>query len=258
MAITGLEYVVFSSLRKHNLTPPNPRVLELGESNWYGDVPLEQLEADVTRHVSEPTEREATLTRLREAAGSSRADRLYDIARVFFKVFLRHSTYTAIDPGTPGSTHRFDLNKPVTLTDRFDVTVNTGTGEHVFNVYQFYKTAHDLTVEGGLMIHSAPFTGWLDHGFYNFQPTFFFDLARANRYNVLTCVIARLNPFQYVCLGSHADLPALVKSGGIPPESHINVVFRKCAEPVEFTVPMQAYYAGALSPEGVRLWHRRG
>ena len=35
MAITGLEYLVFSSLRQGGLVPPNPRVLELGESNWY-------------------------------------------------------------------------------------------------------------------------------------------------------------------------------------------------------------------------------
>ena len=105
------------------------------------------------------------------------------------------------------------------------------------------------------MIHSAPFTGWIDHGFYSFQPTFFFELARANRYHVLTFVIAQLNPFRYAQITRHDELPALLKSEGLPSNTHINVVFRKSAEPVEFAAPTQGYYAGTLSPEAVRLWH---
>lgn len=254
MAITALEYLVFSTLRKHQQLPARPRVLELGESNWYGDVSIEQLEQDLNQCVDE-TAREATLSRLRQVWASDAKNRLYEVARIFYDVFLQPASYTAIDPGTPGSQYRFDLNQPVPLNDKFDVTINIGTGEHVFNVYQFYKTAHDLTAEGGLMIHSAPFTGWIDHGFYGFQPTFFFDLARANRYHVLTFVIAQLNPFRYAQITRHDELPALIRSEAVPPNTHINVVFRKSAEPVEFAVPTQGYYAGTLSPEAVRLWH---
>jgi hypothetical protein len=254
VAITALEFLVFSTLRKHQQLPARPRVLELGESNWYGDVSIEQLEQDLNQCVDE-TAREATLSRLRQVWASDAKNRLYEVARIFYDVFLQPASYTAIDPGTPGSQYRFDLNQPVPLNDKFDVTINIGTGEHVFNVYQFYKTAHDLTAEGGLMIHSAPFTGWIDHGFYSFQPTFFFDLARANRYHVLTFVIAQLNPFRYAQINRHDELPALLKSEGLPPNTHINAVFRKSAEPVEFAAPTQGYYAGTLSPEAVRLWH---
>ena len=254
MAVTALEYLVFSTLRQHNQLPPRPRVLELGESNWYGDVPIERLEQDIQQHVDQAA-RAGTLERLRVAWSCESNRRLYDVAQIFFEIFLQPAGYTAIDPGTPGSQYKFDLNHPVPLTDKFDVTINIGTGEHVFNVYQFYKTAHDLTAEGGLMIHSAPFTGWIDHGFYSFQPTFFFDLARANRYHVVTFVIAQLDPFRCAQIKAHEELPALIRSQPLPPNTHINVVFRKSAEPVEFAAPTQAYYAGALSPEGVRLWH---
>jgi hypothetical protein len=255
VAITGLEYAVFSSLRQHNQLPPRPRVLELGESNWYGDVATEQLEQDIARIVTLGPERDAMLIRLRSASSSDRKNRLYDIARVFYDTFLQPASYTAIDPGTPDSKYKFDLNQPVPLKETFDVAINIGTGEHVFNVYQFYKTAHDLTAQGGLMIHSAPFTGWIDHGFYSFQPTFFFDLARANRYHLLTFVIAQLNPFRYAQIKSHDELPALIKSEGIPPNTHINVVFRKATGPVEFKPPTQGYYAGTLSPDAARIWH---
>ena len=35
------------------------------------------------------------------------------------------------------------------------------------------------------MLHGMPFSGWYDHGFYNFQPTFYLDLAIANNYGNL-------------------------------------------------------------------------
>jgi hypothetical protein len=256
VAITALEYLVFSTLRNHGQLPASPRVLELGESNWYGDVAIEQLEQDLNQYVDEPA-RAAMDARLREAWASNAKSRLYDVARIFFDVFLRPASYTAIDPGTPGSQYKFDLNQPVPLSEKFDVTINIGTGEHVFNVFQFYKTAHDLTADGGLMMHSAPFTGWIDHGFYNFQPTFFFDLSRANQYHVVTFVIAQLNPFRYAQITHHDELPALIRSEGLPANTHINVVLRKPAQALEFKVPTQGYYAGTLSPEAAKMWHER-
>jgi hypothetical protein len=30
-----------------------------------------------------------------------------------------------------------------------------------------------------------PFLGWVDRGFFNFQPTFYWDLAEANGYHVV-------------------------------------------------------------------------
>lgn len=255
MAITGLEYIVFSSLRAHNLLPARPKVLELGESNWYGDVPMEQFERDLAQLVLDLTVRDELITRLHDIARANRPNRLYDIARIFWRAFVDPASYSAIDPATPGSQYRFDLNQPVPLNEQFDLIVNIGTAEHVFNVYQFYKTAHERTRDGGMMIHSAPFTGWADHGFYTFQPTFFFDLARANGYQIVSFVVAQFNPLKYVQVAKHEDIPGLLKAGQIPANSHINVVYRKPTDGRAFAVPTQAYYAGALSPEHAKTWH---
>jgi hypothetical protein len=255
VAITGLEYIVFSSLRAHGLLSSKPRVIELGESNWYGDVPTEQLERDLRTFVTDAAERDELVAKLRDAVTAKRADQLYEIARIFWRVFVDPGSYDAIDPGTPGSRYQFDLNQPVPLAEQFDFTINIGTAEHVFNVHQFFKTAHDLTRPGGMMMHSSPFTGWPDHGFYCFQPTFFFDLARTNGYEILSMLIAQIQPLKFVQVASHADIPRLLKAGQIPPNTHINVVYRKPAEPREFATPMQAYYAGALSAEHARAWH---
>src|SRR5437762_7689224 len=149
MAITGLEYIVFSSLRAHNLLPAKPKVLELGQSNWYGDVPVDQLERDLNQNVLDLRERDDLITRLHDVASAKRPNHLYEIARIFWRVFVDPASYSAIDPGTPGSQYRFDLNQPVPLNEQFDLLVNIGTGEHVFNVHQFYKTAHERTATCG-------------------------------------------------------------------------------------------------------------
>lgn len=254
VAITGLEYVVLSSLRAHHLLPPQPRVLELGESNWYGDVPVGQLVHGLDEWVADPTAREALRKQLQESGEAHRPDVLYEIARIFFQAVFNPASYAAIDPGTPGSAYRFDLNLPVPMEELFDVTMNIGTAEHIFNVYQFFKTMHERTAPGGLMIHSSPFTGWPDHGFYNFQSTFFFDLARTNHYHILSMVCAPIQPLRLIQISSHDELGTLLKAGKIPNHSHLNVVFKKPDAPAEFAMPTQGYYAGALSPEMARLW----
>jgi hypothetical protein len=254
VAITGLEYVVFSSLRAHHIFPAKPAVLELGESNWYGDVPVNQLTKDLDELVADPDKRRHLAEQLQESAAANRPNILYEIARIFFQAVFDPISYTAIDPGTPSSQHQFDLNEPVPMDEQFDITMNIGTAEHIFNVYQFFKTAHERTLPGGLMIHTSPFTGWPDHGFYNFQPTFFFDLSRANRYEILSMVCAQFQPLRYVQIPNHDEFGLLLKAGKIPQNSHLNVVYRKPMEPAAFAVPTQGYYAGALSPEMARLW----
>jgi hypothetical protein len=254
MAITALEFMVLASFREHQILPLKPRVLELGESNWYGDVSSDRFEQEIRRLVASPSQRDLFLVQLHDMVSANRPAVLYELARLFFKAIVQAGDYSAIDPGTPGSRFRFDLNRPVPIVEQFDLTLNIGTAEHIFNVYQFFKTAHERTITGGLMMHSSPFTGWPDHGFFNFQPTFYFDLARANGYEVLSFICARLDPFEYVQVRNHEEIPQLIQAGKIPAGSHINVMFRKTVD-AEFVVPMQAYYAGALSKESARLWH---
>ena len=254
MAITALEFMVLASLREHQILSLKPRVLELGESNWYGDVSVDSLEQEIRRLVASPPQRDLYISQLNEIERANRPGHLYELAKLFFAAVVQVGKYSAIDPGTPGSRFQFDLNLPVPVTEQFDLTMNIGTAEHIFNVYQFFKTAHERTLTGGLMMHSSPFTGWPDHGFFNFQPTFYFDLARSNRYEILSFICAKFNPFEYVQVQTHDEIPQLILAGKIPAGSHINVVFRKTTD-AEFIVPMQGYYAGTLSEESARQWH---
>jgi len=98
------------------------------------------------------------------------------------------SKYLAIDVNTEKDAIALDLNldlrKEYNYTEQYDLVTNNGTGEHIFNQLTVFKNVHDLCKVGGIMIHNLPFTGYLDHGFYNFQPNLFVELARSNKYTM--------------------------------------------------------------------------
>ena len=93
--------------------------------------------------------------------------------------------YAAIDiDGSPGSIP-LDLNfddVPRKFRKHFQLVTNFGTTEHVANQLQAFKIIHDLVATGGVMIHSLPAQGFLNHGLVNYNLKFFWMLARSNGY----------------------------------------------------------------------------
>ena len=95
--------------------------------------------------------------------------------------------YTALDVNTNMGARVVDLNKLIRgrhfdLVDKFDLVTNNGTGEHIFNQDAVFENCHDLCKVGGVMLHILPMTPWINHGFYNYNPILFRDLAEANGY----------------------------------------------------------------------------
>lgn len=78
-----------------------------------------------------------------------------------------------------------DLNTDLKRSDTWDIVTNFGTSEHVFNQFAFMKNCHDLTKPGGISLHALPIASGMDHGFFNYHPTFFRSLAIANNYEIL-------------------------------------------------------------------------
>jgi len=89
--------------------------------------------------------------------------------------------YVALDVNDEHDATIADLNAPVDLGRTFDLVTNSGTGEHIFNQYAVFKNAHDLSHQ--YMLHVLPFSPWINHGFFNYNPILFRDLALANSYN---------------------------------------------------------------------------
>lgn len=94
--------------------------------------------------------------------------------------------YRCIDADGRHNALVFDLNKDIQkeylYMEKFDLVTNHGTTEHCFDQCQAFRNIHNLCAPGGLMIHGLPFQGYLNHGFYNYQPSFYYDLAMANGY----------------------------------------------------------------------------
>lgn len=253
MAITSIEYKLFLSMREEHILPLNGDVLECGEANWYGDVDLRLLANDIHRFAPEEN-RQALLRQLEEITRSNRPWMTWEIAKIFWHTFLQPQSLTAIDFHGTDQALKLDLNDPIDLKRQYNLVMNLGTVEHVFNVAQAFKTIHDHTLPGGLMIHGLPFSGWVDHGFYSFNPTFYWDLAAANNYILVGMMHTELNPLKIVKLNNREHILELAKNGLLGKNALIYVVFRRPKEALPFRIPIQGYYAGTISRAASEAW----
>ncbi len=185
MAITTLEYWFLSWIAKKNIAVQNPDIIELGEQHWHGDVSIELLKNDIQAVVKDKSKQQNLLNNLDIIIAKKDKKKIFDLAKIVYQTFFNYENICAIDLHGTEDALQLDLNQPVELDQTFDLVFNFGTGEHIFNVYQFFKTIHELTKPGGLMLHVMPFQGWVDHGFFNFQPTLYWDLAESNNYDVV-------------------------------------------------------------------------
>ncbi len=135
------------------------------------------------------------------------------------------------------------------IDSKFDVLINHGTAEHVFNIAQVFRSMHDRCEVDGVMIHDAPFTPWIDHGMYCLQPTLFYDLARANCYEVAHVSMYEIKSGWTVRIESRDHITRIVP----PDNACLFVVYRKRYE-TEFCVPGQGVYSGGLSAAGRKAW----
>lgn len=106
------------------------------------------------------------------------------LARDFYRQ-MGATRYESID-GNGRGTITFDLNRKWHGTiGQFDLVTDCGTGEHIFNQAEVWRTIHTLTKPKGFIVFDRPAAGYSNHGFYNVHETLFRDLAEANRYTVL-------------------------------------------------------------------------
>ncbi len=172
MAIDAASIKLWSILKQQGLLPKRPAVLEIGQANWYGDVDPKDV---------------PELLPIKSLEGMD----LFDIAKAYYRELLNYKHLDTVDAGGPGKhVHRIDLNKPWPdeLDRQYDIVINTGTLEHVFDQQYVFRAIHERTRISGLMVHAFPIEGCLDHGFYCYQPNLLLSLASANGYETLAAV----------------------------------------------------------------------
>lgn len=111
-----------------------------------------------------------------------------------FFLSLNYEDYSSIDINGELDSYRLDLNYDIiqenNFQNKYDLVINNGTGEHVFNQFSFFKNFHNLTKKNGLMLNILPFIDWINHGFYNFNPIIFADMAASNNYEIVKISLA--------------------------------------------------------------------
>jgi len=88
----------------------------------------------------------------------------------------------------------FDLNNeniPKKLENSFDMIIDAGTTEHVFNIPNVLKNLYKMLQVGGRIIHCSPSSNHIDHGFYMFSPTLFWDYYSANKFHINNCFVIK-------------------------------------------------------------------
>jgi hypothetical protein len=79
-----------------------------------------------------------------------------------------------------------DLNEPAPdeLLGRYDLVYDGGTTEHCFNVAQVMRNILGFAKVGGYILHVNPFN-YYNHGFFNFNPTFYHDWYSQNGHGLV-------------------------------------------------------------------------
>jgi hypothetical protein len=112
---------------------------------------------------------------------------------VFFRM-LGFSQVTEMEYEGSGETGCVltDLNRsetPASLIGQADAVFDLGTSEHIFHFPNLLAHMGRILKPRGLVLHHAPTNNQVNHGFYQFSPTAYFDYYRANGYGSMMCVL---------------------------------------------------------------------
>ena len=87
-----------------------------------------------------------------------------------------------------GSETIFDLNFFINWKRKYDFIIDAGTAEHCFNLGQvFDNIRRGVNLNGGIIMHINPLN-LLNHGFWNINPTAYFDFYNANGFEIIKSI----------------------------------------------------------------------
>jgi ribosome-associated translation inhibitor RaiA len=217
------------------LTREKNRLLDIGPQNVY-DLTSAQIDEFVQGHGAVVTQTDLDLAKQRLVYFST--PRPEEQTTLLSEITdLIGVEYNSIDVCPGLKTEILDLNfdrLPRRLRRHYDVVMNFGTTEHIFNQWNCFEVIHDAVKVGGVMYHQLPGSGYMDHGYYCYTPLFFKDMAVANGYEVIDLFMHPCSEF-WVNRNSlslrtrdsiFVETPSLEQDDRVP-SLNIHVVLRK-------------------------------
>lgn len=165
-------------------------------------------------------------------------DKIFE-SRIVFRELGYQLDVIDINPAR-GDEIILDLNVPLPpdLERSYDLVLDTGTCEHCFNIGNAALNLASLVNKGGYLIQAMPLNVF-NHGFYNVNPTWFYDFYPTNGFRFLHLqAVANI-----VWDPKPIDLPAFDRFSEAPPNSIIIAVVRRETMVTPLKVPMQHKYA---------------
>jgi hypothetical protein len=163
-------------------------VLDFGSSNLYG-AEAGDIAAFVRRYNPRPRpDLDALAGRLAAGSQKDASGNALNTAFVGEMFEAAGMKYDAVDIAEGYRTTIVDLNSkrlPQKMVGAYDTVLNHGTSEHILNQMNVFATVHAATRVGGVIMHSVPSVGYVDHGYFTYTSRFFFDLAGYNQYEVV-------------------------------------------------------------------------
>lgn len=128
-----------------------------------------------------------------------------------------------------------DLNEPQALGP-YDLVIDHGTIEHCMNIGQALKTLAQCVSVGGVIFHGTPMS-MHNHGFYNVNPTLFYDFYVRNGFRIeAMCGATGTGWFEvprlerFVCPGEASLLCVVRRMVDAPIRWHMQSKYQKLAE----------------------------
>jgi hypothetical protein len=184
----GINMATIHVMESYGLLAAGRKILDFGSSNLY-TAEADEIVAFVKRHNPAPrTDLNAWAERM--ASGSQLGADGQALNQSFVGEMLEAASmvYDAIDIAVGYKTTVVDLNSmrlPQHMVAAYDTVLNCGTSEHILNQMNVFATVHAATKQGGMIMHSVPSVGFVDHGYFCYTSRFFFDLAGYNHYEVV-------------------------------------------------------------------------
>jgi SAM-dependent methyltransferase len=231
----GIAFASIEYLSERGYLPTRrSRLLDLGTQNLY-HLSLESAQAFARKHGGISDEAafakavEPAVLKSQAAPSSGWLSEIIDLTNV---------EYTSFDVCAGLKTEILDLNRedlPEKYREYFDVVLNFGTTEHIFNQLNSYRLMHDALSSGGVFFHQVPTLGYVDHGYFCYHSLFFKDLALANDYEILDMWYCTSGGFPVNATIDVRDplKPGIKNSAAIPADAAmplsavLNVVMRK-------------------------------
>lgn len=156
-----------------------------------------------------------------------------------------------------GATIQHDLNYqiPQILIGQFDLVMDNGTLEHIFNYPIALKNAMQMVREGGHLMLHTPVNNACGHGFYQFSPELFYRvLSPANGFQMIRMYIHGRGRQYHVADPIRVHGRVTLSNSE---DSYVMVHARKVVE-VPFSSPQQSDYVASWNRVAKVLHERDG